>query len=121
MNARLSDTTLWLAGGLIWLLLVSSASLMPLDLPAPAAAAFSDKLGHLVVYAAIGVWFAAHPLGWGFLLLALGVGLELEWLQHLTGYRQAEALDWLADAVGLALGWFVGRLIWPRFQLDLRR
>lgn len=117
MNVRSSDTALWLLGGALWLALVSIASLLPVDGPQFAGAP-TDKLMHLIVYAAIGAWFAAHPEGRWFALLAIGVGLELEWLQSLTEFRAAEGLDFLADALGVGLGFLVAHPVWRHFRLD---
>ncbi len=43
-------------------------------------------------------------------LLAYGVLIEL--LQSLTDYRIAEALDVVADGVGILVGWTFTRLLW---------
>ncbi|MDF3011470.1 MAG: hypothetical protein K0S03_2266 [Burkholderiales bacterium] len=47
----------------------------------------------------------------GIAFLAMGVGLEV--LQGLSGLRQYDAMDMLANAVGVAAGWLAARLL-PR-------
>jgi VanZ family protein len=68
-----------------------------------------DKIGHVLAYAALMLWFAQihltpadrarNALG----LLVLGVGLEL--VQGWEGFRTFSFADMGADAVGVALGW----------------
>jgi VanZ family protein len=78
-------------------------------LPAPivAAVTFNDKIEHAGAYALLMLWFGglyprARHIRIAIALLALGVALDL--LQGLTETRSLEALDILADAVGLAIG-----------------
>lgn len=35
----------------------------------------------------------------------IAMGVALEYAQRMTGYRNFDVLDMLADAVGVALGW----------------
>jgi len=68
-----------------------------------------DKLGHVLAYAALMVWFSwlyavpgAHfACAAGFVLLGIG----LEFAQALTDYRSFQLADMVADCVGVALGW----------------
>jgi VanZ family protein len=41
-------------------------------------------------------------------LVLLGAGIELA--QWLTGWRQGDWQDWIADCVGLVMGYFAWRL-----------
>jgi VanZ family protein len=102
---RLRYPLLWAALG--WLLVagVVMGSLLPGRIVA--AVTFNDKIEHAGAYALLMLWFgglyprARHP--WiAVALLALGIALDL--LQGLTETRSLEALDILADAVGLAIG-----------------
>lgn len=73
---------------------------------------FSDKVAHLVLYAVLG---AALAWGWSraprfvphLLLLAVGAlyGLSDEWHQMYVPGRVPDVFDWLADVVGLLVGY----------------
>ena len=73
-----------------------------------------DKMNHAMTFAMLTmVGFSAYPerkvqvlLG----LLAYGVLIEL--LQSLTDFRSAEALDVVADGVGILVGWTFTHLLW---------
>jgi VanZ family protein len=69
----------------------------------------ADKLHHLAAYFVLMHWFAQlYPGGAARGRLAAGfvtMGIVLEGLQGLTGYRDASALDALTNAAGVALGW----------------
>ena len=74
-------------------------------MPAPDLGGGSDKLYHFIVYALLSLGFvllAGTPRR--LLGVALGLivyGVILEWLQGLTGYRQMELLDMLANSLGV--------------------
>jgi VanZ family protein len=97
---------MWAALG--WLLVagVAVASLLPGPVVADLVS-LNDKFEHAVSYFVLMTWFgglyprALHPRV-AIALLAFGVALDL--LQGLTETRSLEALDILADVVGLALG-----------------
>jgi VanZ family protein len=63
---------------------------------------------HLLTYAGLALSFAQWAQdGRQRLLQASGLialGAALEWLQGLTGYRQADPLDLLANTLGVLLG-----------------
>ncbi len=93
---------------LFWLALavVAVASLLPLV--GAVTLAVSDKLQHLLAYAGLAVLAASGYAGRRPVWL-IGAGLlvfsgAIELLQGLSGYRYAEWLDLLANAVGVALG-----------------
>ncbi len=97
----------WLALGWIWVLVVFYLSLMPHP-PEPVAFSGVDKVEHALAYALLMLWFCQVYLGaarirtslW---LVAMGVGIEF--LQRMTGYRAFEYADMLADATGVLAGW----------------
>jgi VanZ family protein len=98
----------WWVQLLFWALVCVTVvmSLLPVE-QLPQAAHFWDKAQHALGFAALaflGLQVGARrPLG---TLLALAVlGLGIEWAQSLTGWRQGDWQDWLADVVGLVLGW----------------
>lgn len=76
-----------------------------------------DKTNHLLGYGVLMWWFYqafTARLLWALMLLLLGALLEL--LQGLTGFRQAEVADMVANACGVGLGWLAaitpaGRLL----------
>jgi VanZ family protein len=70
-----------------------------------------DKANHALAFFVLAVLgTSAYPARWRGVLLALLVyGASIEIMQWLTGYRDAEWLDWLADGVGLALAWPLAR------------
>jgi VanZ family protein len=69
----------------------------------------SDKLAHFVAYGSLTLWFGMifpsriAQLGIALAFCAMGVGVEF--LQGLTGYRTMEVEDMVANATGAALGW----------------
>jgi VanZ family protein len=71
-----------------------------------------DKLNHALAFAVLAVlaiW--SYRTRVAVMLTGLLVyGGLIELLQGLTPYRSAEWGDWLADAVGLALGWQLARM-----------
>ncbi len=94
---------LWYALGVLLLLLVAVASLMP----APQVGV-GDKLSHLLTYFILGAWFAMlaadrSALLWTLLGL-IGYGMLIEVLQGMTGYRYAEWGDVLANGAGTVAG-----------------
>lgn len=78
---------------------------------------YSDKLGHFFAYGVLMFWFCQLYLqrnprifyGAGFVLMGIG----LETLQGVLGYRTYEVFDMYANALGVALGW-AAALILPR-------
>ena len=98
----------WWVRGLFWALVLLTVvmSLIPVE-QLPQEVHFWDKAQHALGFAALaflGLQVGARrPL---VALLALaGLGLCIEGAQSLTGWRQGDWQDWVADLVGLALGW----------------
>lgn len=102
----------WLSIGWALLVAVVYLSLTPTP-PRPPAFAHIDKLEHLLAYFVLMSWFAQIEFsarrrrGWLLGLIALGGMVEL--LQGWGGVRDAEWGDWLADGLGVALGWWLAR------------
>lgn len=71
-----------------------------------------DKLLHFAAFVLLAGWFGA-VLGLGrYAAIATGLtvlGLVIEALQWLTGYRSAEFLDWAADVAGVGVGLALAR------------
>lgn len=108
---RLRNT--WIVLGL--LLAAGIVVLSVLNLGPVGPSALSDKLKHVIAYAALSGWFCAMAprrwLLWFGASLTLGVVMEL--VQYLLPHRQFEWADMLADAVGAALGGGVAVVLFP--------
>lgn len=96
---------LWLiqTGALWWLLLV------PLAVPPAMSVPGLDKVVHVLLFlwltlTALWIWRKTAVIH---VVLILGALIELT--QSLTPSRSAEMLDWLADALGVLLAWYVWR------------
>jgi VanZ family protein len=95
----------WLYLGLLLLL-----TLAPVPYLKPLSSfTFWDKAEHGLAFAllaglALLVW-PGRPLRLWLILLALGGAIEL--LQAASGWRSGEWADWLADGIGLGLGWLI--------------
>jgi VanZ family protein len=103
MKPALKLIKIWYLLGGFLLLMVGTASLMPVP-----DVGVNDKFSHLVTYFFLAGWFsllAANraSLGWTIIgLLAYGMLLEL--LQGMTTHRYAEWGDVLANASGIMAG-----------------
>lgn len=78
-----------------------------------------DKIVHAVAFAGLTVlslWSMMPRPSRGYWLaiitLVVAYALVSEMLQGMTGYREADVWDLLADLVGLAIGMLVGVLLW---------
>lgn len=97
----------WRAAGWAGVAAVALLSLAPVP-PEAVQAAGGDKLVHFAGYALLGAWFGqlrdhrARPMRLLAGLLALGLGLEA--LQGVVPWREADALDALANTAGAAAG-----------------
>src|SRR5690349_16906989 len=98
---------LWLAAGWLLVLAIIYLSLTPhpIDIPVEQG----DKIGHLLAYGALMLWFAQvyvkkrQRIVVAAASIALGVGLEFA--QLLTDTRMFEVADMLADGTGVLIGW----------------
>lgn len=123
MSERLRFQPLWVLIGLGLLATIIALSL--LRVPGPPGPAGIDKIYHTLAYGALmGWWGMVLPrrrIAWAVVLLAMG--LVLEGLQSLTGYRSLDQVDAVANAIGVflalallrtplggLLAWFDGQL-----------
>ena len=101
---------LWLAIGWGMVAGVFILSLIPLEVD---LAEGRDKVSHFIAYGTLMFWFgmlylpARQPLALAIALAGMGIGIEF--LQKLTGYRSFDVADMLANAIGVAIGWAVVR------------
>lgn len=99
----------WLAAGMLLVGLVVYLSLPPEPLSFPQ----SDKLEHGFAYASLSLWFCQlylrgrQRIAVVVALVTLGVVIEI--LQGLSGYRYFEYADMLANSVGVLLGVLLAR------------
>ena len=110
---------LWQAIGIALIGLVVYLSLTPRPIEVPVE--HGDKYGHILAYGTLMLWFAQIYLtqrariGWAIGLVAMGIGLEF--VQRMTGYRSFEIADMVADACGVIVGWLAAP---PRLPNALR-
>ena len=96
----------WIAIGIGFVVLVVYLSLMPdpPDLGVPG----SLKLGHVLAYGWLMLWFAQiyrRPRRrWWLAAAFCALGIVLEYLQGMTDYRGFEYSDMLINGAGVALG-----------------
>jgi len=88
------------------LLCVAVLSLLPTDYLPPSIFSLWDKAQHALAFTALAaLGLQAYPRRrWQVLAGLLVFGGLIELAQAATGWRHGEWADWLADAVGLALG-----------------
>lgn len=97
---------LWRAIGVALVIGAVTASLLPL--PFRISAHHLDKLWHGLTYACMMFWFVqlyGRSRNWILALGFIGLGILVEGLQSLTGYRTAEVADAVANSIGVAVGW----------------
>ena len=98
----------WLSFGWLWVAAVFYLSLMPHP-PEPVSFEGVDKLEHALAYALLMLWFCQvyvecrTRIKLTLSLLMMGVGIEI--LQGMSGYRYFEYADMLANSTGVLLGW----------------
>ncbi len=99
---------IWLVSGWLWIAAVCWFSLMPHP-PQPFTFDYSDKLEHLLTYFFLMTWFSMAYRGKQRAVCAGGfaaMGVAIEIMQGLSGYRQFEFLDMAANAAGVLLAWW---------------
>ena len=114
---------LWLACGWFLILLIIYLSLRPGGPVLPPS--ISDKLQHVAAYGVLTYWFAclylrlSGRLACAVAFVLLGVGLEF--IQALTGYRSFDLIDMVADAAGVVLGWLAAPPRLPSLPIAFER
>ena len=95
--------------GWLWVVVTFYISLTPHP-PEPVTFENADKPEHMLTYCFLMLWFC--QLRYRRILLALAfvaMGVGLEMLQGMTGYRFFEYADMLANSTGVLLGWILAR------------
>lgn len=106
---------IWLALGWLWVATIVWLSLTP-NPPEPVRFWNADKLEHALAYGLLMLWFSQvyvrrmRRIFTAILLVAMGI--TMEFLQGMTGYRSFEYADMLANSAGVLLGW-----VWARTAL----
>lgn len=100
----------WLIGGWLMVVLVFYLSLTPIP-PQPFTFSFADKFEHSFAYASLSLWFCQIYLQRNarvaLVLWLVAMGVVIEILQGLSGYRYFEYADMLANSTGVFIGWFL--------------
>lgn len=91
--------------GLGWLLVAAVAVLSLLPQPPQPPVLTWDKSHHLLAYGLLMYWFRqSFAPRWGWVAFLVGLGVALEILQGLSGYRYFEWADMLANTLGVGCG-----------------
>jgi VanZ family protein len=100
----------WWVFGWLGLVITLVVSLMPS--PFNESGAQTDKIVHLAGYGVLMFWWAQliPQRRWRLAIAVVLFGILIEWLQGFTPTRQTDALDVLANSIGMLLGWLVARL-----------
>ena len=103
--------SVWLALGLLGVLLLIAGSLHPAP-PQPVSAPGSDKLGHFLAYGGLLLWFGqlGRRYRWPAAIGLFVLGVTLEGLQGLIDQRHASFADVLANTAGIATALLALRL-----------
>jgi VanZ family protein len=108
--------------GWVLILLVVFFSLLP-EPPEVIEFEQGDKLGHLVAYLSLMLWFANIYPGRNqqisLSVAFLAMGAVLESLQGLTGHRTFQYSDMVANGVGISLGWLLAKTWLGTFLVKL--
>jgi VanZ family protein len=110
MAAHLNIRRAWVILGWLLVLVVIYLSLTPK--PPPTMMTFGDKISHFAAYATLMSWW--HQIdrnAYRLALIFVLMGLALEILQSLSGFRQGDIFDMAANTVGVGIGWFTARFV----------
>lgn len=103
-------TKSWQVAGILVLIGVLVAALSPAMPELQQAKLLTDKSMHGLTFAFLTVWFSGQYARRSYWRLALGMlafGGLIEVCQRMLTYRSAEAMDLVADTIGIAAGLLV--------------
>lgn len=106
----LTRPRLWRALG--WLLALAVIYLSLTPRPPDTGIEMGDKIGHLAAYGSLMAWWLQiyrEPARLALLFVLMGLALEI--LQSLTGYREGDIFDMAANTLGVGLGWLTALLL----------
>lgn len=103
---------------ILWICVIFAVSSIPTVPPLRIVFRFSDKIGHVLEYCVLGIALAAgftrapvesrRRRAFLFVVLTgLGIGMADEIYQISVPGRTGEFLDWVADGVGVTLGYLI--------------
>ncbi len=104
----------WLLMGFVWIGLDIFLSLMH-NPPQILDVRMADKVEHFAAYALLMFWFCQifwelpQQLKIAIALAALGVSMEI--VQGMEGFRVFEYADMLANTIGVLIGWGLGKTV----------
>jgi VanZ family protein len=107
----------WLIIGVLQVAVVFWLSLAPKP-PQPFQFDMADKVSHLAAYALLMWWFSVtaarnrQRIFYAAYFVLMGVVIEI--LQGMSGYRHFQVADMLANVAGVAAGWLMCRHLAPR-------
>lgn len=113
---------LWSAIG--WLIIAAVIYLSLTPDPIEIDMEYGDKLGHLLAYFVMMLWFSQLYLRRAHVWLASGfiaLGIVLEYVQGWSGYRDFEYMDMLADGIGVIVAWALGGTLLARLMVGFER
>lgn len=103
----------WLSCGYLLVLTVLALTLWPLVRETAKMIPYFDKFMHALGFMVLMLWFSGLMPKQFYLklfLLLLVFGALIEVLQNFTPYRRMEFFDFVADGIGLLVGWGLARL-----------
>lgn len=116
--------SIWLVIGWLWIVAIWYLSLvMPPPKP-DLGFTFGDKILHAGAYGVLMAWFLQlyhrRDSRITCMIVFIGMGILLEYLQSMTDYRQLEYADMLANATGVLLAWLIvrGKVSWWLLKLE---
>lgn len=126
---RLQYLVYWRILGVLLLAVIALGSLAPLSFSLPGAPIpHFDKLVHSAAYGMVTAWYlVVFPSRFSTLIVPgvmLVIGALIEWLQGLTGYRDASIADAVANLSGIVLAsWLItpllrGMLLWIELRMS---
>jgi len=114
----------WLTGGWFLVGLVVYLSLTPHP-PEPFSFPEADKLEHCIAYGSLSFWFCQIYISTRSrmfaMVLLIGLGVGLEYVQGWTGYRFFEVLDMVADGIGVFSGFLLTQTPMGRLFILIER
>lgn len=122
-KSPLEHRRLWLALGWVLVLYVIYLSLTSAPVEIPLAE--GDKLGHILAYGTLMIWFSSIFEKWiprtGFAIGLAAMGMALEFIQGWTGFRTFDIADMAANGCGVIAGWVIAPPRTPNFLRRIER